>query len=83
MALSHLSHDQESKTQKYAGCDDTKQKKSSKSSQWRRRDQRIVGICKENYDLLISCRFIFCQLTYWFSSKYISHSFTDQLTPLK
>lgn len=44
MALSHLSHDQESKTPKYAGCDDIKQKKSSKSSQWRRGNQRIVGI---------------------------------------
>lgn len=30
-----------------------------------------------------SCRLIFCQLTYWFSSKYISLSFTDQLTQLK
>lgn len=29
MALSHLSHDQESKTPKYAGCDDIKHRKAA------------------------------------------------------
>lgn len=44
MALSHLSHDRGPKPKNMQVVMIKKDKKSSKSSQWRRRNQRIVGI---------------------------------------